>query len=185
MLKTLIVMLMLCCSQAFAEPRLRPAAWATPVIGTTLDNFYWIDSNLYRSEQPNEASFNALTALGIKQILNLREYHSDQDASEKEFSVHRVPMAAGDVTEEQLMEALTQIKNRKAALLIHCWHGSDRTGATVAAYRIVFQNWSKAQAIDEMINGGYGYHASIYPNLVDLINQLDVEKIKKHLQLDL
>ena len=85
--------------------------------------------------------------------------------------------------EQQLLEALTLIKNRKGPLLIHCWHGSDRTGATVAAYRLVFQNWSKEQAIDEMVNGGYGYHAGIYPNLLELINKLDVAKIRKQLQV--
>ena len=35
----------------------------------------------------------------------------------------------------------------------------------------------------EMINGGYGYHAKIYQNLVALINQLDVKKIKNELGL--
>ena len=182
MFRILMVVLILCCPQAFAEPRLRPSTWATPIIGTALNNFYWVDSTIYRSEQPDDESFKALEKLGIKEVLNLREYHSDEDARENEFTVHRVPMEAGSVTEEQLLEALSEIKNRKSSMLIHCWHGSDRTGATVAAYRIVFQNWSKAQAIDEMANGGYGYHASIYPNLVELINKLDVEKIRKQLK---
>jgi protein tyrosine/serine phosphatase len=147
MIKVLILVLMVCCSHAFAEPRLRPGAWATPVIGTPLNNFYWVDSNIYRSEQPDDESFKSLVKLGIKEIVNLREYHSDEDAKENQFAVHRVPMEAGSVTEAQLLVALTEIKSRKAALLIHCWHGSDRTGATVAAYRIVFQNWSKAHLL--------------------------------------
>lgn len=182
MFRVLMIALMLCCAQVFAEPRLRPASWATPVLETPLNNFYRVDSNLYRSEQPDEDSLKALAKLGIKEVLNLREYHDDEDATENDFSVHRVPMEAGSATEEQLLAALTTIKNRKAPLLIHCWHGSDRTGVTVAAYRVVVQNWSKAQAIDEMTNGGYGYHASFYPNLVELINKLDVAKIRKQLK---
>jgi len=39
------------------------------------------------------------------------------------------------------------------------------------------------QAIDEMINGGFGYHYIKFPNLVKLINDLDVRKIKKKLSL--
>lgn len=183
MFKILTVVLMLCCSQVFAEPRLRPTNWATPVIEAELNNFYWVDDNIYRSEQPNEDGVKALSKLGIKEILNLREYHDDDEATENNFTIHRVSMEAGDVTEEQLLEALAKIKNRKTPLLIHCWHGSDRTGATVAAYRVVFQNWSKAQALDEMVNGGYGYHSNIYPNLVELINKLDVEKMKRQLQV--
>ena len=49
-------------------------------------------------------------------------------------------MNAGKVSQEQLIDALRIIKNRKGPVLLHCWHGSDRTGATVAAYRIVFNN---------------------------------------------
>jgi protein tyrosine/serine phosphatase len=184
MFKTLLFLLMLCCVQVMAEPRLRPTQWAVPVLDTTLSNVYWVDKDIYRAEQPSEESLKALAALGIKEILNLREYHTDEDAAEQNFTIHDVPMAAGSVTEEQLLAALGKIKNRKAPLLIHCWHGSDRTGTTVAAYRIVFQNWSKAQAIDEMVNGGYGYHGSIYPNLVELINKLDVEKMKQQLQVN-
>lgn len=170
------------CSQAVIEPRLRPAQWAMPVIGSELENFYRVDEGVYRAEQPDAEDLTALSVLGIKEILNLREYHSDDEAEAQQFSVHYVPMAAGSVTEEQLLEALRKIKNRKAPLLIHCWHGSDRTGVTVAAYRVVFQNWPKQRAIDEMLNGGYGYHDSIYPNLLELINKLDVEKMKKQLQ---
>ena len=181
MFKRLIIAFVLSHSVAFAEPRLRPPTWATPIIETSLTNFYWVDNALYRSAQPDDADFKELTPFNIHEILNLREYHSDDEAVEQQLTVHHVPMAAGSVTEAQLLDALTQIKNRKSPLLIHCWHGSDRTGVTVAAYRVVFQHWSKAQAIDEMVNGGYGYHATFYPNLVTLINDLDVAKIQKQL----
>ncbi|HEX7917405.1 hypothetical protein [Rudaea sp.] len=44
-------------------------------------------------------------------------------------------------------------------MLIHCWHGADRTGVVCAAYRMVVQGWSKADARAEMFDGGFGYHA--------------------------
>ena len=28
-----------------------------------------------------------------------------------------------------------------------------------AMYRILYQKWTKDKAIDEMLNGGYGFHA--------------------------
>ena len=59
--------------------------------------------------------------------------------------------------EEQLIEALRIIKNRKAPIVIHCHHGSDRTGAVCALYRVVFQNVSKEDAIHEMTEGGFGF----------------------------
>ena len=179
----IFLLLILCYSTTHAEPRIRPAAWAQPIIGTSLENFYQVDEGLYRSEQPNENSFADLSKLGIQEILNLREFHSDDEASEYKFRVHRVKMDAGDVTTKHLLNALKWIKNRQGALLVHCWHGSDRTGATIAAYRMVFQNWTKEDAIDEMVNGGYGHHERIYDNLPELLKTLDVEKMRKELEL--
>ncbi|NOQ35467.1 MAG: protein tyrosine phosphatase [Methylococcaceae bacterium] len=180
----LFIFLMLCSSLSFAEPRFRPASWGLSIIGTELDNFYWVDAGIYRSEQPDDDNFSNLSKLGIKEILNLREYHSDDEAEEHHFKVHRVKMNAAKVTAAQLLESLKIIKNRKKPILIHCWHGSDRTGVTVAAYRMVFQNWTKEQAIDEMVNGNYGYHSSIYPNLLVLLKSIDIAKMRKDLGLE-
>lgn len=47
----------------------------------------------------------------------------------------------------------------------------------------IFNGWSKSQAIDEMTNGDYGYHAKIYPDLIQFIENLDVERIKSELNL--
>lgn len=167
-----------------ASPRLRPATWAVAVIGTELTNLYQIDKGVYRASQPDEEDVADLQALGIKEVLSLRQYHSDNDELEAgNFQLNRVKMDAGEVTQAQLITALRIIKNRKGPILIHCWHGSDRTGVTVAAYRIIFEHWTKAQALDEMRHGGYGYHATIYPNLVELVKQLDIRKFRQALHL--
>ena len=47
----------------------------------------------------------------------------------------------------------------------------------VAIYRIAFEGWTKAQATDEMINGGFGYHP-MWRNLLSYIEELDVNAIK-------
>ena len=73
--------------------------------------------------------------------------------------------------------------NKKGPILIHCWHGSGRTGVTIAAYRIIFNSWSKSQVLDEMTNGGYGYHSKIYPELIRLVEGLDVKKIEAALNI--
>ncbi|BBB24999.1 phosphatase domain-containing putative toxin [Amphritea japonica] len=173
------VLLLILSSITHADGRLRPKMWATPVIGTELNNIYRVDEHLYRSEQPDDEAFPQLAAFGIKAILNLREFHTDEDeAGKTELKLHQLKLRTGKVTENQLIEALRVIKNSKNPILVHCWHGSDRTGTVVAAYRIIEQNWSKEQALDEMINGGYGYHASIFPNLVELINGLDVKRVR-------
>ena len=182
MTKYILIFFLLISSTCYAEPRIRPETWGKPIIGTNLKNLYLIDKGIYRSEQPDEEDINNLMSLGIKEVLNLRELHSDKDdIGDKNFLLHRIKINTGNITEEQIIEALRIINNRKGSILIHCWHGSDRTGVTIAVYRIIFNNWSKSQALDEMTNGGYGYHAKIYPELVTLVESLDIDKIKQAL----
>ncbi|NDW08889.1 dual specificity protein phosphatase family protein [Dysgonomonas sp. 520] len=159
----------------------RKSEWATPVTGISLKNMYKVDKGVYRSAQPSEKNFLELKNFGIKEVLNLRSYHSDRDENEKaKLILHRVKMDAHDIDTDEVIAALRIIKNRKGSILIHCKHGSDRTGLIVAMYRIVFQNWSKKKAIDEMKNGGYGHH-SIFRNIPSYINKINVSKIKKEL----
>ena len=66
-------------------------------------------------------------------------------------------------------------------VLVHCQHGSDRTGTMVAIYRIALQGWTKAQATDEMINGGFGFHP-MWQNLLRYIEELDVNAIKTQVE---
>jgi protein tyrosine/serine phosphatase len=64
-------------------------------------------------------------------------------------------------------------------VFVHCKHGADRTGTMCAIYRIAVQNWSKDEAIAEMIGGGFGFH-KIWMNLVDDIRDLDIDEIKNN-----
>jgi protein tyrosine/serine phosphatase len=66
----------------------------------------------------------------------------------------------------------------KTPVFVHCFHGSDRTGTMVAMYRIFIQGWSKAEALRELKEGGYGFHP-IWKNLETYLKNLDVAKIKK------
>lgn len=182
MKKYLILILILLPLTCLAEPRLRPNTWAVPVIETHLQNLFLVDNQIYRSEQPKKEDVRDLKLLGIKEVLNLREFHSDEDdLSSSNFELHHVKMHTSKITEEEIVESLKYIKNRKGPILIHCWHGSDRTGVTIALYRIMFNNWTKEQAVDEMVNGGYGYHARVYPELVTLIENSDIEEIKRRI----
>jgi protein tyrosine/serine phosphatase len=144
---------------------------------------YRVDEGIYRSEQPDRKQFHALEKYGITEILNLRYWHSDNKyAKGAGLTLHRVKMNAHDANDFDVVAALRIIKNRKGPVLIHCHHGSDRTGLIVAMYKIVFRNETKAKAIDEMANGGFGFHA-IYDNIIRYINNVNVDSIKKQLNL--
>ncbi len=156
----------------------RPSAWAVPVSAEHLKNFYKLDDKVYRSAQPDKKGFRELKALGIRNVLSLRDHHSDEDAGNSGLTLFRVRMEAGDVMADKVVEALRIIRNAEGPILIHCWPGSDRTGLVSAMYRIVFQGWSKEDAIDELMHGGYGYH-SMYKNILGFIRQADIEKVKQ------
>lgn len=146
-----------------------------------LTNIYKIDTGVYRSEQPTDADFRALEKYGISEVLNLRNRHSDDDEAEgTNLILHRQKMKAHSVSDKQLVNALRIIKNRKGPIVIHCHHGSDRTGVVCALYRIVFQNVSKEDAIREMTEGGFGFHR-IYKNLIRKVREMDVERLRKEL----
>lgn len=143
-----------------------------------LNNMFRIDKDVYRSEQPETEDFALLEQYGIREILNLRYWHSDAaKMSQTSIKEHRVRMKAHDMNNREIVAALKIIDNRKGAILIHCHHGSDRTGIIVAMYRIVFQNWSKKEAIDEMLSEKFGFHP-IYKNIVRYIENVNVEGVK-------
>ena len=50
---------------------------AEPVQVEGVENSYKISDELYRSAQPDREGFTALQKLGIRSVLNLREYHKD------------------------------------------------------------------------------------------------------------
>ena len=146
-------------------------------------NMYKINDVLYRSEQPSKKGFNELEKKGIKTILNLRRLKEDtKKAKESNLKLEHIPIKTKALNKYDIIEALKIIKNTKAPILVHCWHGSDRTGTIIAAYRIVIENWSKKDAIKEFMNNSFGYHKNMYPNLLELLKNLDVDFIKNKLK---
>ena len=150
-------------------------------------NFHKVNKNLYRSGQPDEDEFESLhTFNGIRSVLNLRENNSDQAeiaAINKRWNnaitLYEIPLDTGSITEDDLYKILTVIRDAPKPLLIHCWHGSDRTGCSVAAYRIVFENWSVEDAISELMKPEYGHHKNIYTNIPELLRKANWKKIRE------
>lgn len=181
-LLTLLLLFVISSPCLGTESRLRPANWGTPIISENLENWYKVDDLVYRSEQPDDKGMAEVERFGIRRVLNLREFHSDDDevkgTSLKTFQLH---LNAAKIADADVIEALKIITSSDQPILVHCWHGSDRTGTIVAMYRIVVQGWSKQAALDELVNGGYGYH-SIYGNIKTYINNVDIEHIRKEIE---
>lgn len=144
-----------------------------------LKNVFKIDEGIYRSEQPDQNDFISLEKTGLREVLNVRRFWSDnKKAKHTKLKLHHISMKAGDIKEREVIRALKLINDRKGPMLIHCWHGSDRTGMLIAMYRLVFQNWTKDDAIKEMTEGGFGFH-TVYSNIIDFVNDADIDKIRE------
>jgi tyrosine-protein phosphatase SIW14 len=165
---------------AAETPPDRPAAWAQPVKGTTLENCFQVSEELFRSEQPHPADLASLRMLGVKTLLDLRHRHADsQRFADAGLFLIDEGMRAGDVTVDELVAALRKFRTAPKPVLVHCWHGSDRTGFFVAGYRIILQGWTREAAIDELRHGGFGFHASWYPNIVRCLAEMDVASVRR------
>lgn len=160
----------------------RPEKWAQLVPSTTLSNWYKLDDDVYRSEQPNRQGFEEIYAKGIRSIINLRTNHSDASLVEGlGFYMFNVPMTAWGFKEADVVLALKAIQAAPKPVLVHCQYGADRSGVVLAMYRIVFQDWTKEDALAELTNGGFGFHWMFYPNIPAFIRRVDVAKIKEQL----
>lgn len=178
--KSLIIILL--SSLSLATSYAQEAAYTKLKIEDTKNVYILSGKELYRSGQPDDEGFEDLEKKGLKSSLSLREYHSDKDeAEDTDIKLYHYKLAAGSVTEEELLDCLKIIQAAPKPILVHCWHGSDRTGVVCAAYRIAVQNWKIEDAIKEFTDGPFGFHETFYGNLPKLLKDIDWVAFKKKL----
>ncbi|HXF10565.1 MAG TPA: tyrosine-protein phosphatase [Desulfuromonadaceae bacterium] len=158
----------------------RPADWAQPRIVAGITNCYQVTSNLYRGAQPTAEGFKQLEAMGIKTVVSLRSFHSD----EKKIAGTNLKSIRFEVkpwhgeTEDVVDFLKVMADTNNLPVFVHCQRGADRTGMMCAMYRIVFCGWSKEQAIDEMRHGGFEFSPA-WENLIRFIEKADVVALRK------
>ena len=179
----LLLLALMPVATAFCDEVVRPGAWAVPITMEGVPNLHKVDDGVYRSAQPSALGMKHLAAAGFKMVINLRSFHTDTDEAEGTgLHLEQIAMKtwAPKVAEvDRFLFLVMDPANRP--VLFHCWHGADRTGTLSALYRVVVQGWSKEVAIDEMKNGGYGFHA-IWPNLPRWIRDFDVNAMAGHVK---
>ena len=121
-----------------------------------LPNFHQVSENLYRGAQPHRGGLKKLSELGIKTIINLRgaseETRNEQvEAEASGMRYFNIPMSGlGRPSDDQVERALSIIDARENwPVFVHCQRGADRTGVVIAVYRMMREQWTEQQAIDE------------------------------------
>jgi len=158
----------------------RNPKWAKKIDVAGVDNFHKVCHVLYRGAQPSAEGMKNLEKMGIKTIVNLRSFHSDRDEMKgAKMAYEHITMKAWHPEDKEIVRFLKIVTSKdNRPVFVHCQYGADRTGTMCALYRIAMQGWTREDAIEEMTEGGFGYHG-IWKNLVDYVEKLDIEKIKR------
>jgi len=142
-------------------------------------NLHRVDTKVWRSSQPEKYQFADLARdEGIGEVLCLRRWHDDKDRA-KGLHCHHVRMNAGEIRDQEIITALRILAAAEKPVLVHCLHGSDRTGVVIAMYRMVVQRWPREKAIEEFVDPRYGHHADWFPNIREYLEKVDVEAIRQ------
>ena len=120
-----------------------------------------------------------LESIGIRAVINLRAFHSDHaEVAGTALLNEELSVKTWHLEDEDVVRVLRMLKDTaRGPYLVHCQHGADRTGTMIAMYRIVIQGWSRGKTIDELVNGGYGFHA-IWKNILEYVQNVDIEKMR-------
>lgn len=118
-------------------------------------------------------------------MINLRFFDRNDDDHLKVHGLTLLnrPLLSWSIKPKEIAEILYLIEKQQqnGAVLIHCYHGADRTGLIAGMYRIIYQGWSVEEAKAEMQHGPYGYH-SIWKNIAKLFTEEKVKQVKMHLE---
>jgi protein tyrosine/serine phosphatase len=88
----------------------------------------------------------------------------------KQHGIKLIHLRMGRPSPEQVTKFLEIVNDTKSQpVLVHCWHGTVRTGVLVAIYRIKEQGWSFEKALDEMRSYFFDPESPKYRSMLDII----------------
>ena len=163
--------------QAQADEAARPAQWAQPTAAQY--NLYQMSPTLYRSALPDSEAQALLDKLKIGTVINFLKEPDDTWLKTPGVVQVQLPYRTNHVDDGDVLTALRAIQSAQARgpVLMHCKHGSDRTGLMSAMYRVVVEGWSKEDALKEMTQGGFG-ESSHHKDGAAYLMKADIPKLR-------
>lgn len=154
-----------------------PSEWAQPV--EVRYNLFQMSPTLYRSALPDGAAVPLLEKLGIATVVTFLPESDSNWLAKPGIERVQLPYRTNHVDDADVIKALRAIQTAetKGPVLMHCKHGSDRTGLMAAMYRVVVQGWSKEDALSEMTQGGFGDNKH-FKDSIRYMMQADVDKLR-------
>ena len=117
---------------------------------------------IFRSAQPDLRGLRAVRERGVRTVVVLRtSIPRDERSAAAELGLElvHIPMDGTKLPSiEEVDRALAVVLDAsKRPVLVHCAHGEERTGAVIAAYRVVVEGWDPAAAEAEAVELGFGF----------------------------
>jgi protein tyrosine/serine phosphatase len=155
----------------------RPADWAQPV--EVQYNLFQMSPTLYRSALPDSGAVPLLKKLKVATVITFLPESDSRWLAAPDIDQVQLPYRTNHVDDADVIKALRAIQTAEAKgpVLMHCKHGSDRTGLMAAMYRVVVQGWSKEDALSEMTQGGFG-DSTHFKDGVRYMMKADIDKLR-------
>ncbi|ADM10840.1 protein tyrosine/serine phosphatase [Parvularcula bermudensis HTCC2503] len=144
------------------------------------------DGALLRSGQPTPLGLAELRdRYGVRMVINLDRGTSDDEmvvALALGLDYLAIPTATYGLERENLVTLLAALRQAerdgRTPVLVHCRSGQDRTGAAVAVFRTIEEDWSAEDAEAEMQRYRHWTHEILFPHLPDIAEE--AEHFKAH-----
>ena len=164
-------------AQADEAASIRSPEWAQPV-GDQF-NLHQMTPTLYRSALPDSTALPVLQNLKIGTVINFLPESDAPWLKTSDIKQVQLTYRTNHVDDADVLAALRAIQEAETqgSVLMHCNHGSDRTGLMAAMYRVVIQGWSKEDALNEMTLGGFG-SSNGFKDGVRYMMKADVDKLR-------
>lgn len=137
---------------------------ARPKETQALPNFHKVTDYLYRGGEPSPEGMHQLQKMGVKTLIDLRaktEAAHDEEQLAKKLGMKYINMTMTSEAPtknqvETLLATIDSAKEKNEPVLVHCAHGSDRTGCMIGIWRVTRDNWAYDDAYKEMRKYWFG-----------------------------
>lgn len=168
--KTLAANVLLLLSLSVVSPSFASASASASVLSPAPSRVDWfgeiqpptqVNDRLWRSGRPTEQTLTMLYAKGVRVIIDLENdlpvVNAEAALAKRMgFTFLSYPTESFWAPDDQKMEEILRILSASPQpVLVHCYHGEDRTGLVIGLERVFLEKWPAGKAYDEMLAIGF------------------------------
>jgi len=118
-------------------------------------NFGKVNETYYRGAQPSPREYPQLAALGVRTVIDLRDFDGKVEESlvrRAGMNFYQIPLTTTRPPSEAAIAQFLKLVNDPAnqPIYVHCQNGRHRTGVMTAIYRMTHDDWDADHAYEEM-----------------------------------